>query len=289
MASVLEETPATNGESKKNDVVLEVLREISGQLSEQSNRLSIVVSRNCKASFVHAKRTESLKGLLCTRTLAGESNIERGFCKDGALEDVESAKEQSQTSTKEGLTYDWCSEDFCPQQSSSNKSNQLESYPGLMAPIPSHSLQWTSKRRIAVLHSPPKESKQSLDRQRKPSRLAYLFKKSQAPDEPDFNEAAARILVPGTQLSLEQAPAFERLEDVRTALGKFRDSPVDNRLHALLTYGDQAKRWTMLKLQQKPSKPSLSVVLHMISRYSITTGFMDVTFMRSLCMSQLVI
>lgn len=225
MASNLVQLPAASGKKAEDESVLELLREISRQLAEQTDKFSLPARHNPNETMPsHSNSTES-RGHQ-PRNLGSKDNIEGGKRHDGLNDGEESNTEISRVDAFHSA----CLNQIFLRQSSYKRSAIVGSDLNLEASSSFDSLIKALPTHHEVSQSPPKAFKTSINRQAKPPNLAYLFKLYSAPDEPDPYEAALRVLVPKMRLASQPASALKRLDDLRLRLGEFRHMPYDNRL-----------------------------------------------------------
>jgi len=225
MASNHLQFPAASGKKAEDESVLELLREISRQLAEQTEKLSLSACHNPNENMPsHSNSTES--GYQ-PRNLGSKDNIEGG--KRHGLSDGEGSNTEDSRIAKNAF-HSACLNQIFLGQSSYKRSAIVGSDLNLEASSSFDSLIKALPTHHEVSQNPPKAFKTSINRQGKPPNLAYLFKIYSAPDEPDPYEAAPRVLVPKMRLASQSASALKKLDDLRLRLGEFRHMPYDNRL-----------------------------------------------------------
>lgn len=225
MASNVIQSPAADDKKAKNESVLDLLREISRQLAEQTDKLSLSARHNPSETVPsHSNSTES-RGHQ-PRNLGFKDNVEGIKFYDG-LEDGEGSN------TKESRLeafHTACVNEIFLGRSSYKRSAMFGSDLDLEASSSFDSLLKALPIHHEVSKSPSKAFKTSINRHGKPPNLAYLFQLYSAPEEPDPYEVALRVLVPKMRLASQPASALKRLDDLRLRLGEFRHMPYDNRL-----------------------------------------------------------
>lgn len=242
MASRPAHFPAANGKNPEQDTVLELLREISRQLAEQTDALSLFARHNrCENMPSDPNNAESCEHQ--SGKLEPRHNIEGEKRRHDLNDGDGNTTETSRLVTAEDASHSAFSDGILWRQSSYNPSAMFGSDLNLGASSSFDSLTQALSTHHRRLQSPPKAIKPSINRQGKPPNLACLFKLYSAPDEPDPYEAAPRVLVPKMRLASQPASVLRRLDDLRLMLGEFRHMPYDSRiLFPPCTSGPRANR-----------------------------------------------
>lgn len=225
MASNLVQSPAANGKRAENESVLDLLREISRQLAEQTDKLSLSARHNPNETVPsHSNSTENRGDR--PRNLGSKDNVEGVKFYDG-LNDGEGT---STGESRREAFHTACVKEIFLGRSSYKRNAIFGSDLDLEASSSFDSMTKALPTHHEISQSPPKAFRTSINRQGKPPNLAYFFQLYSAPEESNPYEAALRVLVPKMQLASQPALALKRLDDLRLRLGEFRHMPYDNRL-----------------------------------------------------------